>query len=379
MDINQLLSDTPGWAVSALYAILALASVWTVFVAVVGIKRGFRTLFAALARRDDATKGAGLFYLAAVAGMAVSVDTSWLFFGDVLGVNNLWVRGVMFFVLELAQIACGWGMRASMRQHARPGPARLIAWTLCAVSAYMAWSLSGFWVGIARVVLGPILSLIMLHLALGIEVRKLEIRDDSMWLRLVREFRERFLALFGLSDEGRDAKTIARDRARAKAIRIRMTTRGTESDVRQFVKALSAAGIMDDPIALEQFQRGMQLATNARTVWGADYGMPFPVSPAIEAETAPETVEIETETPQVKTVETAETKPVSLAVRGADAEAEVDTLLQLIVKRDDPDALKLPEAQASLPAHLSRATVARRLATARERFKRGEFTREQAS
>jgi hypothetical protein len=375
MDINQLLSDTPGWAVSALYAILALASAWTVFVAVVGIKRGFRTLFAALARRDDATKGAGLFYLAAVAGMAVSVDTSWLFFGDVLGVNTLWVRGVMFFVLELAQIACGWGMRASMRQHARPGPARLIAWTLCAVSAYMAWSLSGFWVGIARVVLGPILSLIMLHLALGIEVRKLEIREDSMWLRLVREFRERFLALFGLGDEGRDAKTIARERARVRAIRIRMTTQGTESDVRRFVKALSAAGIMDDPVALEQFQRGMQLATNARVVWGADYGMPFAVSPAIETET----VETKTETPQVKTGETAETKTVSLTVRGADAEAEVDTLLQLIVKRDDPDALKLPEAQASLPAHLSRATVARRVATARERFKRGEFTREQAS
>lgn len=379
MNITSFLNETPGWAVSALYAILALASAWTVFFIATRIVYGTRAVIAFFVERtDDATKGAGLFYLAAIAGMAVSVDTSWLFFGDVLGVNVLWVRGVMFFVLELAQIACGWGMRASIRQHSHPGPARLIAWTLCAVSAYMAWSLSGFWVGIARVVLGPILSLIMLHLALGIEVRGLKIREDSMWLRLVHEFRERFLALFGLGDEGRDAKTIARERARAKAIHIRMTTTGTEKDVRRFVKALSVAGIMDDPIALEQFLRGMQLATNARHVWGAQYGMPFPVvETETTNETATETVETVDEIPQVKARETAETKPVSLTARDVDRAAEVDTLLQLIIERDDPKALELPEAQKVLPAHLSRATVARRLTTARQLFVDGK--NEQAS
>ena len=362
MSINELLNSAPGWAVSALYAILALAGTWTVYAIV---KTAGNAVRAFLAARDDAAKGAGLFYLAAVAGMAVSVDTSWLFFGVVLEVNTLWVRGIMFFVLELAQIACGWGMRASIRQHGHPGPARLIAWTLCAVSAYMAWSLSGFWVGIARVILGPILSLVMLHLALGIEVRGLEIRDDSMFVRLAREFRERFLALFGLGDEGRDAKTIARGRALAKATHIRMTTEGTEKDVRRFVKALAAAGIMDDPAALERFLRGMQLATNAQRVWGADYGAPFPIGETVDETPLAETVET-AEIPQVRS----ETKTISLTVRGADAEAEVETLLRFIVERNDPDALKLPEAQQSLPAHLSRATVARRLATARERFKR---------
>ena len=62
-------------------------------------------------------------------------------------------------------IACGYGMRANVRAHGRPGAPRLVAWVLCAMAGYMAWQLSGVAEGVARVVLGPVLGLVMLHLA----------------------------------------------------------------------------------------------------------------------------------------------------------------------------------------------------------------------
>jgi hypothetical protein len=273
----DVFNGAPLWVSAAAWTAVAIT-------AFLGLRFAIQTIVASVrhfAELNRDTDGTGLFYGAAVSGMFVSVDTSWNFFGVVVHVDNLWARGVMFFVLEMAQIACGWGMRASIRKNRTPGPARLVAWTLCAVSAYMAWSLSGFWVGIARVVLGPILSLVMLHLALGIEVRNLKLRDDSTWIRIAHELRERFLAFFGLGDERRDAKEIMRKKALAKAIHIRMTSEGTPDDVRRFTKWLDKAGIANDPAALEQFRNSMKLAANAGRVWGAHYDDPFDLTPAI--------------------------------------------------------------------------------------------------
>lgn len=86
--------------------------------------------------------GAAGFYVVAAMSLPVSMNTSWRFFGNDLHITDLFERSVMFTVLEVALIACGWGMRANVRRTGRPGAPRLFAWLLCGMSGYMAWLLS---------------------------------------------------------------------------------------------------------------------------------------------------------------------------------------------------------------------------------------------
>lgn len=89
------------------------------------------------------------YYAGAIGGLAVSLDTSWRFFGDRLHIVGT-ERVVMFCVTELALVACAAGMRANVRRidpvTGRPGPAgapRLVAWALCGLAGYAALLLSG--------------------------------------------------------------------------------------------------------------------------------------------------------------------------------------------------------------------------------------------
>ncbi|HVW42110.1 MAG TPA: hypothetical protein VHC18_12250, partial [Amycolatopsis sp.] len=170
---------------------------------------------AAASRRPP--EGSRGFYLVAFMSLLVSVDTSWRFFGEKLGITNVYERAAMFAVVEVALIACGFAMRAGIRSEAgKPGPARVILWTLCAASGYMAFDLAGPISGLARVTLGPVLGVVMLHLALGIELRHRR-RRVTTWARVSRELKERFLSRLGLGDDERDALARTRDRAARRA------------------------------------------------------------------------------------------------------------------------------------------------------------------
>jgi hypothetical protein len=164
--------------------------------------------------------GARGFYLVAALSLLVSLDTSWRFFGQVLHITDLRERIVMFVVLEAALIACGYGMRANVRRSGHPGAPRLFAWLLCGLSGYMALVLSGAAEGLARVTLGPALGLVMLHLALGIEIRAGVHTRMTTWTRIGRELRERLLSRLGLADDERDAAARTRDRAARRTARL---------------------------------------------------------------------------------------------------------------------------------------------------------------
>jgi hypothetical protein len=164
--------------------------------------------------------GARGYYLAALLSLAVSFDTAWRFFGDVLGITN-WERPIMFAVVEVGLIASAIGMRAGVINHGRPGPARYMAWMLCGLAGYMALVLSGPIDGLARVLVGPLFGLLFLHLALGIEVRaRRGNARTGTWARIGRELRERFLSRLGLADDARDALARTRDRAARRAARL---------------------------------------------------------------------------------------------------------------------------------------------------------------
>lgn len=187
------------------------------------------------------------FYTVAFMSMLVSVDTSWRFFGDVLGITDTRERVVMFAVLEVALIACGYGMRANVHRTGRPGAPRLIAWVLCGLAGYMAWQLSGVAAGIGRVALGPALGLVMLHLALGIEIRT-GLHKATTWARIGRELRERLLSRLGLSDDARDALARTRDRAARRVARLTLG-RFVPCRSARVARALRASNVAHDPAA----------------------------------------------------------------------------------------------------------------------------------
>ena len=196
---------------------------------------------------DARPRGAGLFYVVAVAATGVSVDTSWRFFGERLHITNLWERGAMFGVVELALIACGWAMRANVRRpDGTPGAARMLAWALCGLAGYMALDLAGPVEGLARVMLGPVLALVTLHLALGIEVRVRRGQSAGMGARVFRELRERLLSRLGLADDSRTALARTRDRATDRAARL-ATARWTIARRARMARAVRTSGAALDP------------------------------------------------------------------------------------------------------------------------------------
>jgi len=191
--------------------------------------------------------GAHGFYTVAAMSMTVSIDTSWRFFGGELGITNGWERAAMFGVLEAALLACGYGMRANVRRSGRPGAARFWVWALCGLAGYMALVLSGPVAGLARVALGPALGLVMLHLALGIEIRAGAHRAGT-WTQVAREVRERVLSRLGLADDERDALVRTRDRAARRVARLSLG-RFVLCRSSRLARALGASNVAHDPAA----------------------------------------------------------------------------------------------------------------------------------
>lgn len=206
--------------------------------------------------------GAKGFYAVALLSIGVSVDTSWRFFEQRLGITDVVERIVLFSVMEAALVACGWAMRAGVRRDGRPGPARLVAWALTAFAAFAAFSLSGPVAGTARVLLGPVLGLVMLHLALGIEIRAARQRTTT-WARVGRELRERLLSLLGLGDDRRDALARTRDRAALRAAKLALASRWTPWRKARLRKALHASHVAHDPVQRDRMLRELGVLQHA--------------------------------------------------------------------------------------------------------------------
>lgn len=207
--------------------------------------------------------GAKGFYLVALMSIGVSVDTSWRFFEQRLGITDVVERVVLFSVMEAALIACGWAMRGGVRRDGRPGPARLVAWGLTAFAAFAALSLSGPVAGFARVLLGPVLGLVMLHLALGIEIRATR-QHTTTWARIGRELRERLLSLLGLGDDHRDALARTRDRAALRAAKLALAGKWTPFRTSRLRKALHASHVAHDPAQKDRMLRELGVLQHAK-------------------------------------------------------------------------------------------------------------------
>lgn len=293
--ISQFLSDVIHWPYTPLVGGVSSAAILAVLLILLirlATRRNAIARIRAMAASDPAApSGARGFYVGAAMTMAVSVNTSWRYFGTVLGIDNLPERTVMFSVLEVALIACGFGMRAEVRRTDKPGPARMFAWLLCALSGYMAVQVSGPLAGAARVALGPALGLVMLHLALGIEVRTRTAVRVGTWARVGREFRERALSRFGLADDARDALARTRDRAAGRAARLALAGHWTPFRGSRLTRALRSAGVAHDPGIRSRLLAELAVTRHAVALATLDQPSPWDESAVTEqTDVAPVTV-----------------------------------------------------------------------------------------
>ena len=207
-------------------------------------------------RRDDEQKQKqspiityGL-YAVAVMSLFVSLNTSWRYFENKLHISNAYnERVLMFAVMELALVMCGAGMAVNVRRHGSPGGFRLVVWALCAASAVMAWLMSDndFAQAAGRIIVGPFLGTVMLHLALGLEFRSHPDRQRATALaRIGRELRERLLSRLGLADDDRDAAQRTRDRAAQRAAKLATADLVIARRAR-VRRAMRAANVAHDP------------------------------------------------------------------------------------------------------------------------------------
>ncbi|MEB3065510.1 hypothetical protein [[Mycobacterium] zoologicum] len=202
-------------------------------------------------------------YAVAVVSLLVSLNTSWRFFDSVLHIPTAGgERLVMFAVGELALVVCGAGMAVNVHCHGRPGAFRLIVWAMCAAMAYMAWAESTPQEAIGRILLGPLLGTVMLHLGLGLELRARHHQTGTLG-RIGRELRERGLARIGLADDGRDAAQRIRDRKAARAAALARPRRWPGSRQARLERALLAAGVADDPIMRDRLLARLAVVSHA--------------------------------------------------------------------------------------------------------------------
>lgn len=205
-------------------------------------------------------------YMVAVVSLLVSLTTSWRFFDSVLHIPTTnGERLIVFGVAELALVVCGAGMALNVRRHGRPGSFRAIVWAMCAAMAYMAWAMSPIEEAIGRILLGPVLGTIMLHLGLGIELRAHHQRTGTI-ARIGRELRERCLSRLGLADDGRDAAQRTRDRKAYQAAALSRPRRWPWSRQARLERALLAAGVADDPVMRDRMLARLAVVRHASSL-----------------------------------------------------------------------------------------------------------------
>ncbi|MEV8435705.1 hypothetical protein [Streptomyces chartreusis] len=186
------------------------------------------------------TKAATLGLLAPAAlALGMSADTSFRFLGDALSITNDVERALLCGVAEAAIVALtvyAWATRTK-------GPAYL-AYAAVLVQAIPAFQVSGGVGGPVRVVLGPVLLAVMLHLLLGLELRMSGEKTDGLIGAALRELRERLTASLGIGRRGDDSAAIARSRAADRAVnladRVAAAPEGSRKRTRRAAKLAEA-------------------------------------------------------------------------------------------------------------------------------------------
>ncbi|MGW6420838.1 hypothetical protein [Streptomyces sp. NPDC055055] len=178
----------------------------------------------------------------AVMALGMSADTSYRFLGTALEITNDWERVLLCGVAEAAIIALtlyAWATRTK-------APAYL-AYAAVLVQAIPAFQVSGGAGGPIRVILGPVLLAVMLHLLLGLELRMSGEKSSGILGAALREVRERLTAYLGIGRRGADSAAIARSRAADRAVDLADLVAASKPGTRKHSRrAAKLAAAIDD-------------------------------------------------------------------------------------------------------------------------------------
>jgi hypothetical protein len=250
-------------------------------------------------RRPQKRLGSPAVKAAAVAALgctAYSAETSWRFAADYLDMAGTAERIGMFAAAEMGLFATALMARQNLATQGAPGLPGTLVWVITGVQVIPAYAESGPVGGTVRAFVGPVMAVMLWHLAMGIELRLRTpgASSRSLIATLGREARERLLSRLGIAARDRDAAQITRDRATARAVALaaRLAERTPEQQhgwrgrrlTRRLSKAIGRASVGTDPAQRAELLD--QLAARRHALALATVPLPSPWSPHHESRTA---------------------------------------------------------------------------------------------
>jgi hypothetical protein len=172
------------------------------------------------------------YYVGFLTAVMFSGDTSWRFFTQRLGLS--WGETLaVFLFIEIMLAGSGFHMRWAVTRPDgdRRGlvQARTLMWLLCAGSAVIAVGLGGPVTSVFARFLAPIVAVVALHYAIGVDLRQNEakvaregrrVAPKTPMAKVLGEWREQLLSRMGLADEDRTAAQIRKARSLMESVRV---------------------------------------------------------------------------------------------------------------------------------------------------------------
>jgi hypothetical protein len=247
----------PATLLAATFAVLVAGAAWCVVRAVQSAARPSGSL--------------AVTFVAAAACTAYSADTSWGFAENTLGMTDTTERSALFAVAEIVLLSCALMARANKSSTATEesagstGVPGVLVWVITGVQIIPCYAESGFVGGTVRAVIGPVMSGMLWHLALGLEIRVKRPAALSSGLAALigRELRERLLSRLGLAVRDRSAEQISRDRATSRAVRLAARPKRGRWAQGRLAAAVARAGVGTDPVQRQRLLDELAARRNA--------------------------------------------------------------------------------------------------------------------
>ncbi|WP_031078032.1 hypothetical protein [Streptomyces sp. NRRL WC-3742] len=220
--------------------------------------------------------------IAFVCCTSLSLNTSYGFTKDGFNMDGTFERVMTCATYEALMAMCVLGARERMAAEdgdRSPGVFGTLVWVLAGAAAVPAWHEGhGLTVGtFGRIAFGAVGSAVAAHVALGLELRhRTGDVSQSVGAQIARELRERAMARLGLAQRGRDAQTIAEERALTKAVGLGDRYHRLEEDdqkgwkgrrlARRIATYLDRAGCATDPQRREEYRTRLAMRRYAAEI-----------------------------------------------------------------------------------------------------------------
>lgn len=250
--------------------------------------------------------------IGAIVCTAVGLNTAWGFTHSHLHITQMFTRIALCGTGEIVLISLGLAARDNMRAKGSTGLPGILVWVITAFLAVPAFAeassqaggaVAGMVAGAWRATLGPICAAFLWHLAMGLEIRRVNAsaHSGSVIARIGRRIGQSVLARFGISDRDLTAEDIARGRARVRAANLtdKLATLPTRRQAgrrgarlrRQLRATLRDAGVAHDDAQRALLLADLAVSAHAADLVSLDHASPWHASPIVVSDSAATTPE----------------------------------------------------------------------------------------